>query len=282
MATSSEKAGPKASSGEIPLPVIAPESRPHPKRPLRVLGRIALALSLCFSFRTLVTLTPAPKHNNEAGQRNLGLSTKQVEQLFLYVSNSSLRPNNPITPPVFRSVPNTESALAASREYATHPHLAGSTEDFNDAKSILELFQSELGIEPPAVEPIFPAGSPESRNATLLLNARGAKPSAWIDIYYPVLNTPLDRSLQILGEDGNAVWTADLEEDGDPLDEDAHRYRNNVPAWHGLSKDGDAEGQLVYANYGTKEVIKGLLLCDSLLRRSVSRTMMNLLLQVLI
>ncbi|KAF5388129.1 hypothetical protein D9615_000480 [Tricholomella constricta] len=155
---------------------------------------------------------------------------------------------------LFLSVPSPESALAASRAYATHPHLAGSPEDFEDAKVILELFQDEFSITPPSTAPIFSAGTPESRNATLLLTSRETtKPSAWIDIYYPVLNTPLDRSLQILGENGAAVWTADLVEDGDPLDGDAHKYRDSVPTWHGLSKDGDAEGQLVYANYGSKE-----------------------------
>lgn len=89
----------------------------------------------------------------------------------------------------------------------------------------------------------------------MLLTSRFAtKPSAWIDVYYPVLNTPLNRSLQILGEDGSTVWEADLIEDGDPLDEDASTYKNSVPTWHGLSKDGVAEGHLVYANYGTKAV----------------------------
>jgi N-acetylated-alpha-linked acidic dipeptidase len=154
-----------------------------------------------------------------------------------------------------RSTPNAESALAASRAYATHPHLAGSSEDFSDAKVILELFQTEFGISPPSTKPIFPAGSSESREATLnITNRENNKPSAWVDTYYPVLNTPLDRSLEILGENNDVVWSADLVEDGDPLDEDAHKYRDSVPAWHGLSKDGIAEGQLVYANYGTKEV----------------------------
>ncbi|KAG6829605.1 hypothetical protein H0H92_004074 [Tricholoma furcatifolium] len=154
---------------------------------------------------------------------------------------------------LFLSIPNAESAIAASRAYATHPHRAGSSEDFEDAKVILELFQTELGISPPETEPIFSAGTSESRNATLHLTSHhAAKPSAWVDVYYPVLNTPLDRSLQILGEDGSVAWEADLVEDGDPLDEDAAKYRDAVPAWHGLSKDGEVEGQLVYANYGTK------------------------------
>lgn len=120
---------------------------------------------------------------------------------------------------------------------------------------MLELFQSQFNIPAPSVEPIFPAGSSESRNATLLLTSRDTtKPSAWIDIYYPVLDTAVEVGLQILGDEGKPVWIADLSEDGDPLDEDAHEYKDSVLAWHGLSKDGEVEGQLVYANYGTKEV----------------------------
>jgi N-acetylated-alpha-linked acidic dipeptidase len=78
------------------------------------------------------------------------------------------------------------------------------------------------------------------------------KPAAWIDVYYPVLNTPLDRSLEILGDDGHTVWKAELEEVGDELDSDAYSYADSVGAWHGLSKDGEAEGRLIYAKYGRK------------------------------
>ncbi|KAI0700560.1 hypothetical protein BC835DRAFT_1411911 [Cytidiella melzeri] len=153
---------------------------------------------------------------------------------------------------LYLSVPNEDSALAASRAYATHPHIASSKEDFEDSKVILKLFQNELNISAPADEPIFSAGSEASRNATLNI-ASLKQPVAWIDTYYPVMNTPLDRSLQILGDDGESVWDADLVEDGDPLDPDAAKYRDAVPTFHGLSKNGTAEGQLIYANYGTKE-----------------------------
>jgi len=179
---------------------------------------------------------PHHRHGHGPGHPRHRLSTEEREKLFL-------------------SIPNPESAVSASREYATHPHLAGSSEDFSDAKTILQLFQTHFNIPAPPTEPIFPAGTPESRKATLGLTSSSGLgiPSAWIDIYYPVLNTPLDRSLDILGEDGQATWSADLVEDGDPLDEDAHKYKDAVPTWHGLSRDGDVEGQLIYANYGTKE-----------------------------
>lgn len=153
---------------------------------------------------------------------------------------------------ISRSVPNEDSALAASRSYATHPHIASSEEDFEDSKVILKLFQDEFNISAPEKEPIFPAGTEASRNATLNIGNL-KEPAAWIDIYWTLLNTPLDRAVQILGNDGKPVWDADLVEDGDPLDPDAAKYRDVIPTFHGFSKNGTAEGQLIYANYGTKE-----------------------------
>ena len=142
--------------------------------------------------------------------------------------------------------------MTASRAYATHPHLAASKEDFEDAKVILKLFQDEFNISAPDDIPVFPAGTDASRNATLSIN-KLTSPSAWIDVYYPIMNTPLDRALQIINEDGKTIWNADLVEDGDPLDPEAAKYRDYIPTWHGLSRDGDVEGQLIYASYGRKE-----------------------------
>jgi N-acetylated-alpha-linked acidic dipeptidase len=67
------------------------------------------------------------------------------------------------------------------------------------------------------------------------------------------LNAPLDRHLEILDNDGRVAWKANLEEVADQTDEGAHKYFDAVPAWHGLSKDGNVTGQLVYAGYGTKK-----------------------------
>jgi N-acetylated-alpha-linked acidic dipeptidase len=146
--------------------------------------------------------------------------------------------------------------LEASRSYATQPHLAGSSQDFEDAKVILKLFQDELGIHKPHREPIFKAGSHASRHSTLQLTSllSPRHPTAWIDTYYPVLNTPLDRALEILENNGTAAWNADLIEDGDPLDPEAAKYKDAVPTWHGLSFGGEATGDLIYANYGLQEV----------------------------
>ncbi|KAI0638348.1 Zn-dependent exopeptidase [Trametes polyzona] len=154
----------------------------------------------------------------------------------------------------FLTVPNAESAIAASRQYATKPHMAGTPGDLETAKDFLKLLQTEIGAVAPAGSalPIYSAGTPESRNATLGITKLKA-PVAWIDTYYPIMNTPLDHSLEILDEDGNAVWTAALEEVADSTDPEAGKYYDAITTWHGLSRGGSAKGKLVYANYGRKE-----------------------------
>jgi len=149
-------------------------------------------------------------------------------------------------------VPNAANAIEFSREYTAKPHLAGSKTDYDTAVSFLKATQKHLGIEPPHQTPVYSAGTPESRNATLNIPSAD-KPFAWIDRYFPVLDTPLDRHLELLDHDGAVVWKADLEEVADRTDEEAHKYFDAVPVWHGLSKAGNVTGQLVYAGYGTKK-----------------------------
>jgi len=153
-------------------------------------------------------------------------------------------------------VPNNASALAASRRFGTKPHLAGSEQDLATARMFLDLFQTHLGIAKPEDEPFFDAGSRQSQRAirgTTTFPRRITRPVAWIDTYYPVMNTGLEQRLEILESDGSVRWTATLEEDGDDADPEAARYRTAVPTWHGLSKGGDVSGPLIYVKYGRKE-----------------------------
>ncbi|KAI0321954.1 Zn-dependent exopeptidase [Amylostereum chailletii] len=152
---------------------------------------------------------------------------------------------------LFLTIPNSARAIQASRLYATEPHLAGSDGDLRTAEYFLSLLQEELTIPKPSKLPIFPAGSPASRNATLSITNL-TEPTAWIDVYYPVLNTPVNKSLQILEEDGTIAWNAELEEVSDGTDEEATKYSEAVPTWHGLSCDGEVEGRLINADYGRK------------------------------
>ncbi|CAA7259633.1 unnamed protein product [Cyclocybe aegerita] len=152
----------------------------------------------------------------------------------------------------FLSVPNASSAIRASRLFATKPHLAGTPQDLTTAVDFLQILQREFNITPPAVEPIFPAGSSESQHATRSIS-KAIRPYAWIDTYYPVMNTPLDRNLQILDEDGTLLWEANLVEVSDLTDPDAGQYFDAVPTFHGLSREGDVTGKLVGGNYCTQD-----------------------------
>ncbi|KAF7798379.1 hypothetical protein EIP86_009600 [Pleurotus ostreatoroseus] len=158
---------------------------------------------------------------------------------------------------IFLTIPNPVSAISASRRFATTPHMAGTPGDFQTAKDFLSVLQSELGVPVPDDEPIFSAGTKESREATLGI-PKLKNPTAWIDVYYPVMNTPLNHSVEIIGDDGLAVWSAQLEEVADFTDPEAGRYADAVQAFHGLSKSGEVKGKLVYANYGTQEDYKAL------------------------
>lgn len=138
--------------------------------------------------------------------------------------------------------------------------MAGTPGDFETAKDFLALVQAEFGAVSPAEdgEPIYSAGTTESRNATLSIPHLTA-PTAWIDVYYPVMNTPLNHSVTILGDDGLPVWDAPLEEVADATDPEAGKYFEAVPTFHGLSRSGEVKGKLVYANYGRQQDYKALI-----------------------
>lgn len=134
--------------------------------------------------------------------------------------------------------------------------MAASKEDLKDAIQILSEFQGAFGIPQAQGDPlpIFEAGSALSRNATLNIVTRAAKePTAWIDKYYPLMQTAIDHSLVIVDVDGKIAYNASLEEVAEEGDEEAHRYKDAVSAWHGYSGNGTASGHLVYVNLGRKE-----------------------------
>lgn len=70
--------------------------------------------------------------------------------------------------------------------------------------------------------------------------------------FYVYLNFPREegRRISLLDGAGNAIWNASLTEDVIEED-DGTKGDDLVPPFHGHSKNGTAEGQLVYANYGS-------------------------------
>ncbi|KAG8716114.1 hypothetical protein FRC11_009163 [Ceratobasidium sp. 423] len=165
--------------------------------------------------------------------KNFGFGPKKAEEIFL-------------------SVPSPESALSVSRAWTEKPHLAGTANDYHSSIQQLEVFRKHLGIKSISRSPpVFDAGSKESRQAVLSI-PNITEPTAWIDTYYPLLNFPDERKLEILNDDGTPFWSANVEEtpaEGDP----AGQWYDTIGAWHGLSKGGDVQGKLVYVGYGRKQ-----------------------------
>ncbi|KAL5632103.1 hypothetical protein ACGC1H_000206 [Rhizoctonia solani] len=138
---------------------------------------------------------------------------------------------------IFLSIPSPQSAQAVSAEWTSKPHLAGSPNDYESAVELLQAFQDHLDIPHQEPLPIYDAGTTESRN-TILGISELEQPRAWIDTYYPLLETPGERKLEILDANGAVSWSANLEE-GDA-----------ISAWHAWSKSADVKGKVLYANRG--------------------------------
>ncbi|KAJ3997951.1 Zn-dependent exopeptidase [Lentinula boryana] len=214
----------------------------------KFLTRLACLLVIIYGLRYLATI----HFNFENG------SVVSLQESWISSPTFTSSMPTKVKEQLFLSVPNTGNATATAKQYSKHPHLAGSSEDYHDALTVLEFLQTELGIapRPPSHQPpIYNAGTPKSRAQTIALTSRlgPRSPQAWIDVYYPYLNTPLDRSLDIVDETGKSIWSADLREDGNEGDADAAKYRDYIPPWHGLSANGEGQGRLVYVNYGTYE-----------------------------
>ena len=213
-----------------------------------------------FPFVLLLLLIPTALYGWDhivSHHKNHHLFGKNAEKAFLYVYDSTSCKSFSSDLLIGSSVPNEASAIEASRLFATKPHLAGSPGDLTTAKDFLRLLETELGINPPSTEPIFAAGSPESQHATRSVS-NTHQPRAWIDTYYPVMNTPLERTLQIVDKNGTVIWQADLIEVADETDPEAGKYFDSVPIFHGLSRGGDVTGKLVDGNYCLKDVSSSL------------------------
>ncbi|KAG1755479.1 hypothetical protein EDB19DRAFT_1661644 [Suillus lakei] len=220
------------SAQSIPVPVT---HRPAVTSSRKKWGR-RLALLLAFLCTVhFVSDFKRTRHNGHGGQ-NYGI----LSALTRHASKKGSVLRGKEAEQLFLSVPDTDSAIAASRVYAGRPHMAGTAGDFDTAKYFLAHLQEELQINRSSSDvPLYSAGSRESREAT-----------------------PLDRSLEILGDDGNPIWSAELEEVADGTD--PYAFKKMIYAHYGRQKDFDAlveagvnfSGKIVLTRYGG--VFRGL------------------------
>ena len=125
----------------------------------------------------------------------------------------------------FLQIPNADKAKEWLSYYTSAPHIAGSKSDFDQAVWTRDKFL-ELGI-----------------------------PEAEIQTYYPLLNIPLQKSVQSVSivEPVEIQVSFDLREPVIDEDPTSIKYRDAVPAFHGYSANGNVTGKLVYVNYGRRE-----------------------------
>ncbi|KAG1453689.1 hypothetical protein G6F56_007508 [Rhizopus delemar] len=73
-----------------------------------------------------------------------------------------------------------------------------------------------------------------------------------IETYWPLLNYPVSHRLALISGPENLRYEAKLAED--PVEEDeTSKDPEAIPTYHGFSKNGTAQGRVVYANYGRLE-----------------------------
>lgn len=156
---------------------------------------------------------------------------------------------------LYLGIPNNESAMAASRSYTGFEHTSGRANDLKVAQLVKKQWEELLHLPVSGDKKmVFDAGSKDSKR--MLLKEDG--PRVWIDTYYVLLNhpTPLkesETSITLSDGEGKLVHKAKLAEDALPQDKTSTHGNEAVPPFHGYSKRGGAEGQLIYAHFGLKE-----------------------------
>ncbi|KAJ9124725.1 hypothetical protein QFC24_003093 [Naganishia onofrii] len=160
---------------------------------------------------------------------------------------------------IFFKVPNNDSAAAALLRYTSTEHMAGTGNDHLSALSLKAEWEAHLGLPYSApFENVFDAGSVENQAAVRGLE-NATQSQVWVDTYYPIMNTPVSRSLDILLPEGNGLieWSATLREEiveGDPTSV----LRDEVAVFHGLSVSGDVTAPILFVGYGTKRDFEDL------------------------
>ncbi|KAJ9099261.1 hypothetical protein QFC21_004142 [Naganishia friedmannii] len=152
---------------------------------------------------------------------------------------------------IFFKVPNNDSAAAE--------HMAGTGNDHLSALNLKAEWEAYLGLPYSApYENVFEAGSAENQAAVRGLE-NATQSQVWVDTYYPIMNKPVSRSLDILLPEGNGLieWSATLREDiveGDPTSV----LRDEVAVFHGLSVSGNVTAPILFVGYGTKRDFEDL------------------------
>lgn len=223
-----------------PPPAYHPSTLAQPKKHNPWLSRLralAVAVLSCLVLVKLLNIVHAIPYNRGGhrsghGHRHgQGLSPAEAEKLFL-------------------SLPDPDQIRNYSRSYTTFAHYAGTEGDFHSVKITEQRWADLLGVKSSGV---LESGSHEAQDAIRGMPYRH-KPSVHVDTYHSLLNYPLgNSSLSMTAPNGTELFKAKLFEPPVEKDKTSKHGTEDVPFFHGFSKAGSAEGQLVYANMGRVE-----------------------------
>lgn len=211
---------------------------------------------------------------------------KNIEKTFLGIPNnesciaasrrsvhlhSKLRPLNMLT-------------LYFICSYTGIQHVSGTPGDYEIAHVVKQQWEKLLGLPVTGRNThVYDAGSKQSKRALLSKSDGGVR--VWTDTYYVLLKwvpivfvrqslraysalmenlicshpEPFSKSkthIKLFDKDGNLSYQAKLREDAVELDPTSEEGHKNAPPFHGYSKAGQAEGQLVYARVSNSSLIR--------------------------
>lgn len=169
-------------------------------------------------------------------------------------------------------------AIPHALSYTGIQHVAGTPGDFEVSHVVKQQWEKSLGLPVTGrKQHVYDAGSKQSKRALLSKSDGGVR--VWTDTYYVLLKsvstpyfgivlsiyvlttacilpynshpTPFRESktaISLHDAEGNLIHQAKLKEDALDLDPTSKEGSENAPPFHGYSKAGTAQGQLVYAH----------------------------------
>ncbi|GAA99243.1 uncharacterized protein L969DRAFT_73038 [Mixia osmundae IAM 14324] len=154
----------------------------------------------------------------------------------------------------YLAMPSSERIASNLQAMTSKAHLAGTSQGKLSAYDVQRQWRTSLGL-PAQLDDLVTveSGTTDSRRLMTQTSPKVDKIRAWTDTYYPLLNYPVLRSVKLCNA-SEVVFRAAMRENVF-IEEDPTSATGNedVPTFHGYSKNGSATGQYVYANYGRVE-----------------------------
>ncbi|KAG0143175.1 hypothetical protein CROQUDRAFT_49180 [Cronartium quercuum f. sp. fusiforme G11] len=172
-----------------------------------------------------------------------------INQFHIFNNNSSKIDQ------MFLNSFSSKSIQSTIKKYTSTAHSSGTKEDEQTSIITQYSWQNLLHLKPSKknTSKVFDAGTKASKK--MLYSTNSNEPRVWTDKYYPLMTFPGNGSSITLqnSNTNEIIYKAKLLENPYTKDPTSINGSINSPAFHGYSKSGKVQGELIYANYGTIE-----------------------------